>query len=119
MQTVTEGLIIRSRNIGENDTAVTVLTRDYGLISAFANGSKRVKSRAAGSAVSPLTYSQLTLYRGRDSYIIDDAKALEVFFGLRRFSLTSETTLRLLPLHSISASLPENSHRRTPRLTSC
>ena len=83
MQTVTEGLIIRSRNIGENNTAVTVLTRDYGLISAFANGSKRVKSRAAGAAVSPLTYSQLTLYRGRDSYIIDDAKALEVFFGLR------------------------------------
>ncbi len=83
MQTVTEGLIIRARDIGENDTVVTILTKDYGLISAFANGSKRLKSRAAGAAVSPMTYSRLTLYRGRDSYIIDDAKAIEVFFGLR------------------------------------
>lgn len=83
MQTSTEGLIIRTRDIGENDTVVTILTKDYGLISAFANGSKRLKSRAAGAAVSPMTYSRLTLYRGRDSYIIDDAKAVEVFFGLR------------------------------------
>ena len=30
-----------------------------------------------------MTYSRLTLYRGRESYIVDDAKAIDVFFGLR------------------------------------
>ena len=29
-----------------------------------------------------MTYSRLTLYRGRESYIVDDAKAIDVFFGL-------------------------------------
>ena len=83
MQTQTEGLIIKSRDINENDTVVKILTGDLGLISAFANGTKRVKSRTASAAVSPMTYSRLTLYRGRESYIIDDAKAIDVFFGLR------------------------------------
>ena len=83
MQSVTQGLIIKSRDTGENDTVVTILTKDYGLISAFANGSKKIKSPAAGAAVSPLTYSNITLYHGRDSFIINDAKAIEVFFGLR------------------------------------
>ena len=83
MQTQTEGLIIKSRDINENDTVVKILTGDLGLISAFANGTKKVKSRTASAAVSPMTYSRLTLYCGRESYIVDDAKAIDVFFGLR------------------------------------
>ena len=83
MQMQTEGLIIKSRDINENDTVVKILTGDLGLISAFANGTKKVKSRTASAAVSPMTYSRLTLYRGRESYIVDDAKAIDVFFGLR------------------------------------
>lgn len=83
VQTQTEGLIIKSRDINENDTVVKILTGDLGLISAFANGTKKVKSRTASAAVSPMTYSRLTLYRGRESYIVDDAKAIDVFFGLR------------------------------------
>ena len=38
VQTQTEGLIIKSRDINENDTVVKILTGDLGLISAFANG---------------------------------------------------------------------------------
>ena len=66
VQTQTEGLIIKSRDINENDTVVKILTGDLGLISAFANGTKKVKSRTASAAVSPMTYSRLTLYRGRE-----------------------------------------------------
>ena len=36
VQTQTEGLIIKSRDINENDTVVKILTGDLGLISAFA-----------------------------------------------------------------------------------
>lgn len=83
VQTQTNGLIIKTRDINENDTVVKVLTGELGLISAFTNGTKKVKSRTASAAVSSMTYSQLTLYRGRESYIIDDAKAIDIFFGLR------------------------------------
>ena len=34
----TDGLIIREQNIGDNDKLVTVLTRDMGVISAYAAG---------------------------------------------------------------------------------
>ena len=57
MQTQTEGLIIKSRDINENDTVVKILTGDLGLISAFATGTKKVKSRTASAAVSPMTTS--------------------------------------------------------------
>ena len=50
VQTQTEGLIIKSRDINENDTVVKILTGDLGLISAFANGTKKVKSRTASAA---------------------------------------------------------------------
>lgn len=110
MQTQTEGLIIKSRDINENDTVVKILTGDLGLISAFANGTKKVKSRTASAAVSPMTYSRLTLYRGRESYIVDDAKAIDVFFGLRE-------DIENYRLQIISASLRESFRPRTPRLT--
>ena len=36
MKFSTDGLVIRTVNVGESDRAVTVLTRDRGLMSAFA-----------------------------------------------------------------------------------
>ena len=84
VQTQTEGLIIKSRDINENDTVVKILTGNLGLISAFANGTKKVKSRTASAAVSPMTYSRLTLYRGRESYIVDDAKGDRCVFRAAR-----------------------------------
>lgn len=110
VQTQTEGLIIKSRDINENDTVVKILTGDLGLISAFANGTKKVKSRTASAAVSPMTYSRLTLYRGRESYIVDDAKAIDVFFGLRE-------DIEKLSLANYFASLRASFRPRTPRLT--
>lgn len=110
VQTQTEGLIIKSRDINENDTVVKILTGDLGLISAFANGTKKVKSRTASAAVSPMTYSRLTLYCGRESYIVDDAKAIDVFSGCAR-------TLKNYRLQIIFASLRASFRPRTPRLT--
>lgn len=79
----TDALIIReNNNIGESDRFVTALTRDLGVIRASARGAREMKSRHA-SATQLLSYSRLTIHRGREKYIIEDAKPLEVFFGLR------------------------------------
>lgn len=103
MRLNTDGLIIREQNIGERDKLVTVLTRDLGVIRAFVRGAKSPKSKKQ-SATGLLSYSKLSLYQNKDSYIIDEAQPLEMFFGLRqdieRLSLAqyfSELAFELVP----------------------
>ncbi len=83
MRITTDALIIReNNNIGESDRFVTALTKECGLVRASARGAQRLKSRHA-SATQLLTYSRLTLFQGREKYIIDEAEPLHVFFDLR------------------------------------
>lgn len=79
----TDALIIReNNNIGESDRFVTALTRELGVVRASARGARNMKSRNA-SATQLLSYSRLTLHRGRDKYIVQDAQPIAVFFELR------------------------------------
>ena len=82
MKLNTDGLIIREQQTGDYDRLVTILTRDYGVIRAFANGAKRIKSRSQ-SATQLFAYGNFSIYRGRDAYSIDEAQPREIFFGLR------------------------------------
>lgn len=79
----TDALIIReNNNIGEADRFVTALTRELGVIRASARGARNIKSRNS-SATHLFSYSRLGLHRGRDKYIVEYAKPITVFFGLR------------------------------------
>ncbi len=82
MKTTTQGLIIKEQNIGEKDKLVTVLTEDFGVVKGFVHGAKDIRSSKC-SATGLLTFSKLTLYKRKDSYIIGDVKALKIFTGLR------------------------------------
>ncbi len=82
MQIHTEGLVIRESSVGESDRLVTLLTREEGVVRAFARKAKTLRSRQA-SSTQLLCYSRLTLYKGRDKYMINDAHPIEVFFDLR------------------------------------
>ncbi|HOU09442.1 MAG TPA: DNA repair protein RecO [Clostridiales bacterium] len=77
----TDGLVIKTSDTGESDRIITVLTRDFGVVRAFANGAKRPKSRL-GNATQALSYADFTFYAGRDSHTVGDARAKRVFFGL-------------------------------------
>lgn len=80
---ITPGLIIREYNgVGEADRFITVLTRDKGVIRAKVRGARKIQSRS-GSATGLLCYSRLHLIAGRDTYIVETAQPIEVFFGLR------------------------------------
>lgn len=78
----TDGLIIREQTVGESDRLVYVLTRNDGVIKAFARHAKNPKDNKA-SSTSLLCYSDLTLRQGKNYYYIDYAKPKDVFFGLR------------------------------------
>lgn len=82
MRMNTDGLILKEQNIGEKDKLVTVLTRHNGLVRAFVRGAKSFKNRK-NSATGMFCYSKISLYKSRDSYIIDEAEPIETFFGLR------------------------------------
>lgn len=82
MQTKTKGLIIREQTVGESDKLVTVITEDFGLIKAFVRRAKTFKSQNL-SATSLFAYSEFSLYRSKEAYVIDNATSIEVFFDLR------------------------------------
>lgn len=83
MQIETEGLVIMEKSVGESDRLVTILSKREGVLRAFAQQAKRVKSSKL-SATQLFSYSRFTVFKGREKYIIDDAQPIEVFFDLRR-----------------------------------
>ena len=83
MKFITNGLIVKEQNIGEKDKLVTMLTESHGIVKGFAHGAKDIKSPKC-AATGLLCYSRLTLHKGRDSYIVGDAKALRIFSGLSK-----------------------------------
>ena len=83
MKTITYGLIIMEKNIGEKNKLITALTKDFGVVKGFVHGAKDIKSPKC-AATSLLTYSRLTLHKRKDSYIIGDAKVEKIFSGLRK-----------------------------------
>ena len=82
MKFKTKGLILKQQNIGERDKLVWILTESHGVLRAFARGAKNIKSpKCAGTGL--LSYSDLSLFEGRDSYSVDEAVPLNQFIGLR------------------------------------
>ena len=107
MQISTDGLIIMEKDVGESDRLVTVLSREEGVLRAFAQRANKMKSSKL-SATQLLCYSRLTIYKGRDKYIIDDAQPLRSF-------LSSGKILSAFPLPNTSASWRVRSPRRKRR----
>ena len=78
----TQALVIKEMNVGESDRLVTLLTKDFGIIKAFAAGAKNIKSKKA-AATSLLTYSSVTfvekkVYMKYNQYILN----MKIFLGL-------------------------------------
>ncbi len=80
MRFSTDALVIREKNFGESDRLVTLMTRNEGIIRAFAAGAKSIKSRR-GSATGLLSYSNFNIDKKGDTYRIVEASPIKVFFG--------------------------------------
>ena len=66
--------------IGESDRLVTLFSREYGIIKAFASGAVNIKSKKA-SATSLLTYASFAIKNKNGSLRIYEATPISVFFG--------------------------------------
>lgn len=76
----TQALVIKEMKVGESDRLVTLFSREYGILKAFASGAKNMKSKKA-SATSLLTYGSFTIKNKNGSLRIYEATPESVFFG--------------------------------------
>lgn len=77
-----EGLVLRTRDLGEADKIVVMYTRERGKLSGVARGSRRARSRLL--AVSQLfVHGRFLLYEGRGLHSISQAELVNSFRPLR------------------------------------
>ncbi len=77
----TQGLVIKEKVKGESDRLLTIFTKEYGILNAYATGSKSIKSkRQAGCSL--LTYSSFTISRKGEFYRITEAEPISSFFTM-------------------------------------
>lgn len=76
--TVVQGIVIKSINIGEFDKRITILTRDRGKIGAFVRGARRPSSQLMGAS-RLFSFGEFTLYEGRDAYNLQNANISKYF----------------------------------------
>lgn len=81
MQLTTKGIVLRDYKIQE-DRVLTILTEAAGVVTAYAGGANRTRSKLA-AATELLCYSELVLFRSRGRSTVDKADSLRIFFGIR------------------------------------
>ena len=77
------GMVLSAATIGEYDKRVVLLTKERGRISAFARGARRPKSPLSAST-EPFVFGEFFIFRGRDSYTIEQVEVKNYFPELRK-----------------------------------
>ena len=72
MHITTDGIVLRERAIDEFDCVLTLLTRERGIISAYARGAKKPRGTLRVPA-ELLSYSCFVLFSNRERYSVDKA----------------------------------------------
>lgn len=81
MEIKTKGIVLGRNFYGEKDAIITILTEDYGVLSASAKGVKSMKSKLS-SGCSLFSYSDFLLSESNGRYIVTSAVLLDGFYGL-------------------------------------
>ncbi len=84
-QVKTSGIVLRTTKYGETGLIATLLTRDFGRVSAIAQGVRTKKSRLL-AGLQLFSYSEIVMYKAKQKnglYHLDEMEVLEGFSGLR------------------------------------
>ena len=82
MSEMIKGVVLRETTIGDYDKIMTVLTAEYGKLSVFARGAKRLKSQLFIST-QLFAYSEMNLYKSTNTYYLQSADLIENFYHIR------------------------------------
>ena len=78
----TQGLILNANNLNDNDKIFTVLTREYGKLTAISKGIRSHKHKDF-SALQNFCYSDMVLNKKNGLYYISSASVNNNFYGIR------------------------------------
>ena len=81
MQIKTDGIVIKQQKINDNDRYLTILTRDNGVIRAYANSVCGIKSRMC-SSTSLMSYSDLVINENKGNFRVVAADLKKAFFNI-------------------------------------
>lgn len=95
----TEGLVLRETEYQDADKLLTVLTKDYGLLTLRARG-VRSKSSRLKSGCQLLAYSEFTVFEKQGKHRVDEAVPITLFLPIRE-------DIELLALASYAAQVAE------------
>src|SRR5260370_22300359 len=73
-----DGVVLRTKKLGEADRIVTVLTRKNGRVRAVAKGVRKTQSRF-GARVEPFTHVDLMLHAGRTLDVITHPESVRSY----------------------------------------
>lgn len=79
----TEGLVVRTRNLGEADKIITLITRQRGKLDAVARGSRRVRSRLLAVSQPFAHGSYLLFLNDRSLHTLSQGELIQPFRHLR------------------------------------
>ena len=82
MRSSTSAIVIKVKSVGD-DRLLTLLTKDFGVISAAARGANHPRSSLA-SSTELFCYGKFGLFRYRDNNTVDSAEVENSFFELRK-----------------------------------
>lgn len=82
MLITTEGIVIRERNVGENDKFIDLLTNEFGLIEVSVKGVKKLTSKFGG-AVQLFSFARFCMDKRGERYYLNSAESIKVFYDLR------------------------------------
>ena len=77
-----EGIVLKSMVLGEADLLVTFYTKETGKMKAIARGVRKPTSRLVGH-LEPLTLVDLSMVRGKNLDVVNQAEALHSFASLK------------------------------------
>lgn len=83
MQLSADAVVIREKRLEEQDRLLTLLTRDRGVIAAYAKGAGRMKGGMV-SSTELLCYSHFRLFQNKERTFVDSAEGDTIFFGIRQ-----------------------------------
>ncbi len=81
MQLTTPALVLREQPVGESGKILTLLTREEGILRAFAHGARK-PGGALTAPCSLFAYSQFQLKSSKDAWNVSSAEVLRLFRGV-------------------------------------
>jgi DNA repair protein RecO (recombination protein O) len=100
MLTRTEGIVLKTAVFGEADLIVTYLSRDHGMMKAFAKSPRKMKSRF-GSSLEPLTHTRIAVLGREDAQLprLTQSDILRPYQALREDYTTMVRMMQLVELN--------------------